>query len=65
MSTAEGEKRQPRAAADGALPAACLGSAREPTVRHERPTSRFDEPTLDQKLDFLRRSSAYSHPVTG
>jgi aminoglycoside phosphotransferase family enzyme len=37
---------------------------REPAVCHELPTIAADEPTLDQKVEFLSRPNAYSHVVT-
>jgi uncharacterized protein len=62
MSTVQPERRQPRNGGQ-ALPVGCVDTGAEPAVR--RRISSFDEPTLDQKVDFLSRSSTYSHPVTG
>ena len=36
----------------------------EPTSHHEFRPSRLEQPTLDQKVDFLRHNSAYAHAVT-
>ena len=62
MRTVQPERRPPRNGGQ-ALPIGCTDTGAEPAVR--RRIGSFDEPTLDHKVDFLSRSSAYSHPVTG
>jgi aminoglycoside phosphotransferase family enzyme len=62
MTTAQRERKQPRNA--GGADPGCIEAGREPGVRAGLPQG-AGEPTLDQKVDFLGRSDAYPHSVTG
>ena len=48
----------------GELPGIATGFREEPTSHHESRPSRLEQPTLAQKVDFLRHNSAYAHAVT-
>ncbi len=60
---------QPRATGQATRPAGraeCIDAGREAALRHELRMTAADEPcTLNQKVDFLSRASAYAHPVAG
>lgn len=62
MTTARRNKgKQNRAAGS---PVGCTDSGRASAGCHESPITILEEPTLDQKVDFLGRPNAYAHPAT-
>ncbi|HEY6996088.1 MAG TPA: hypothetical protein VH397_20490 [Xanthobacteraceae bacterium] len=63
MSAPRRKSGQLRNLAGGALPADSIDAGREAAARHQLPAV-GGGPTLDQKVEFLSRSSAYAHPVT-
>ena len=60
---------QPQATGQATRPAGraeCIDAGREAALRHELRMTAAGEPwTLNQKVDFLSRASAYAHPVAG
>ena len=63
IARAQRETRRPRNGADEARAEADIDAGRVAALGHDALIEGAGGPTLDQKVDFLSRSSSYAHPV--